>query len=115
MQGVRSDRARLGFPVDDPGRGVVDFLARLAALLPRSRSQLIRYQSVKLRASGPSPCGLVFSCSKSRPAMTRMQRLQSVYDTDISVCPDRGGALKVLARDDRDGDLRRNPRTRRET
>ena len=33
----------------------------------------------------------------SRAAMTWMQRLRRVYDIDVSVCPNCGGALKVLA------------------
>ena len=33
----------------------------------------------------------------SRAAMTWMQRLRRVYDKDVSVCPDCGGRLKVLA------------------
>ena len=33
----------------------------------------------------------------SRAAMTWMQRVRRVYDKDVSVCPDCGGRLKVLA------------------
>ena len=33
----------------------------------------------------------------SRAAMTWMQRLRRVYDIDVSVCPECGGRLKMLA------------------
>ena len=33
----------------------------------------------------------------SRAAMSWMQRLRRVYDIDVSVCSNCGGALKVLA------------------
>ena len=87
----------------------LDFLARLAALVPRPRTHLIRYHCVfapnarhraVLVAKVP-----VRTLSRSdepeahasRAAMTWMQRLRRVYDIDVSVCPNCGGALKVLA------------------
>ena len=87
----------------------LDFLARLAALVPRPRAHLIRYHGVfapnarhralvlpkpRPRTSGvpdePKACA-------SRAAMTWMQRLRRLYDIDISICPHCGGVLKVLA------------------
>ena len=87
----------------------LDFLARLAALIPRPRSHLVRYHGVfapnarhraqvlstlrprSLRAHDEPKAAL------SRAAMTWMQRLRRVYDKDVSVCPNCGGDLKVLA------------------
>ncbi len=47
----------------------LDFLARLAALVPRPRTHLVRYHGLLLRASCPSPFGPAFGCSKSLPAI----------------------------------------------
>jgi hypothetical protein len=87
----------------------LDFLARLAALIPRPRSHLVRYHGVfapnarhrallvaKPRVRPRSATEQPQDCA-SRAAMTWMQRLRRVYDIDVSVCPDCGGRLKVLA------------------
>ena len=87
----------------------MDFLARLAVLIPRPRSHLVRYHGVfapnarhrallvaKPRVRIPSATEQP-KARASRAAMTWMQRLRRVYDIDISVCPHCGGALKVLA------------------
>jgi hypothetical protein len=87
----------------------LDFLARLAALVPRPRTHLIRYHGVfapnarhrtvlvaKAPVRTPSRSDEP-EAHASRAAMTWMQRLRRVYDIDVSVCPNCGGALKVLA------------------
>jgi len=87
----------------------LDFLARLAALIPRPRSHLVRYHGVfapnarhrallvakprvRPRSATEEP-----KARASRAAMSWMQRLRRVYDIDVSVCSNCGGALKVLA------------------
>jgi hypothetical protein len=47
----------------------VDFIARLAALVPKPRGSLTRYHGVLLRASCPPPFGPACGCSKSLPAI----------------------------------------------
>ena len=87
----------------------LDFVARLAALVPRPRTHLVRYHGIfapnarqralvlnRPHARRPS-VGDEPKSPASRAAMTWMQRLRRVYDIDISVCPHCGGALKVLA------------------
>ena len=70
----------------------LDFLARLAALLPRLRRYLMRYRGVFAPTVAYKPTGRA-----SRAAMTLMQRLRRVYGKEVSVCLGCGGALKVLA------------------
>ena len=83
----------------------VDFIARLAALVPRPRAHLIRYHGVfapncKHRhrivpnpahpsAREPHP-----SC---RAPMSWMQRLERVFHVDIEHCGVCGGTLRVIA------------------
>lgn len=87
----------------------LDFLARLAALIPRPRSHLIRYHGVF--APNARHRALVLTTLRPRStrahdepkarvlrfAMNWMQRLRRVYDIDISICTRCGGAVKVLA------------------
>ena len=78
-------------------------------LIPRPRSHLVRYHGVfapnarhrallvakprvRPRSATEQP-----KARASRAAMTWMQRLRRVYDKHVSVCPDCGGRLKVLA------------------
>ena len=87
----------------------LDFLARLAALIPLPRSYLMRYHGVfapnarhrALLVAKPRVCASRVAdepkARDSRAAMTLMQRLRRVYDKDVNVCPGCGGALKVLA------------------
>jgi len=87
----------------------LDFLARLAALVPRPRAHLIRYHGV-FAPNARHRAALVArprartssahdepKAAPSRVAMTWMQRLRRVYHIDISLCPHCGGALKVLS------------------
>ena len=47
----------------------MDFIAPLAALVPKPRVNLTCYHGVLLRASCPTPFGPAFGCSKSLPAI----------------------------------------------
>jgi len=87
----------------------LDFLARLAALVPRPRSHLIRFHGVLapnarhrrlvVPVPPPTPPGTQdeLSAARQRAPMTWMQRLRRVFDIDISQCPRCGAALRVLA------------------
>lgn len=85
----------------------MDFLARLAALVPRPRVNLTRYHGVfapnsryraqvtpagrgKQSQSGAEPC-------ERHMAMTWGQRLKRVFKIDIEVCEHCGGKVKVIA------------------
>lgn len=92
----------------------LDFLARLAALVPKPRVNLTRFHGVlapnsKLRikitpakrgrgrkrhsdAEGQSS-----SPAERRAAMTWAQRLKRVFNIDIETCPKCGGAVKIIA------------------
>ncbi len=87
----------------------LDFLARLAALVPRPRSHLIRYHGVLApnarhrRLVVPAPARTPSARDdqpappRARTAMTWMKRLQRVFDIDLSHCPRCGAPLRVLA------------------
>ena len=65
-----------------------DFVAPNA----RHRALLVAKARVRTPSASDEP-----KAHASRAAMTWMQRLRRVYDKDVSVCPNCGGALKVLA------------------
>ncbi len=88
----------------------LDFLARLAALVPRPRSHLIRYHGVL--AANARHRRLVVPAAQSTPAardddevapapkrtpLSWIQRLRYVFDIDLSRCPRCGAAMRVLA------------------
>ena len=87
----------------------LDFLARLAALVPRPRTHLIRFHG--LLAPNARHRRLVVPAPTSAPAgdegeltgvptraqMTWAQRLRRVFDLDVSRCSRCGAALRVLA------------------
>ncbi|MDH3671344.1 MAG: transposase [Gammaproteobacteria bacterium] len=87
----------------------LDFIARLAALVPRPRSHLIRFHGLfapnarhrRLVVPGPAPGpvseGADQGATPTRAQMTWAQRLRRVFDIDISRCPRCGAALRVLA------------------
>jgi hypothetical protein len=90
----------------------VDFIARLAALIPKPRINLTRYHGVLApnhRWRGlitPAKRGKdvkristteVRSPSERHAAMTRAQRLKRVFNIDIKVCGRCGGAVRVIA------------------
>jgi len=89
-----------------------DFMARLAALVPKPRAHLTRYHSVFAPASPDRPqvvprtraaaasqareSGEVSASDRQR-AMTWAQRLKRVFAIDIETCRRCGGKLKVIA------------------
>ena len=85
-----------------------DFIARLAALVPRPRAHLLRYHG--LFAPNAPKCRLIVKSSLSRTRanatdddppprapMSWMARLRRVFDIDISRCPVCNGTLRVIA------------------
>ena len=90
----------------------VDFIARLAALVPKPRVNLTRYhgvlapnhrwrgqitpakrgKGVKRIANSEAP-----SPAERHTAMTWAQRLKRVFNIDIEVCGRCGGAVRVIA------------------
>jgi len=92
----------------------LDFMARLAALVPKPRVNLTRFHGVfapnsKYRArvtpakrgKGNKPKALDEGQEKTpverRAAMTWAQRLKRVFNIDIETCSACGGAVKVIA------------------
>jgi len=86
-----------------------DFIAHLAALLPKPRAHLTRYHGVfapaspdrarivpKTRAAAASERGQVSATGQQR-ALTWAQRLQRVFAIDIETCRQCGGRLRVIA------------------
>jgi ribosomal protein S27E len=115
-------RYRLKTPYRDGTTHVIfqplDFTARLAALVPRPRVNLIRYYGVfapnsRFRArvtpagrgkGSTAAGGGVTDASNERaedatPAqrMTWAQRLRRVFRIDVETCPRCGGAVKIIA------------------
>ena len=88
----------------------LDFIARLAALIPKPRVNFIRYHGVfapnsPLRAQvtparrGRRASGTDGSTTPAerRAAMTWAQRLKRVFNIDIEICADCGGMVKIIA------------------
>jgi hypothetical protein len=90
----------------------VDFIARLAALVPKPRVNLTRYHGVLApnhrwrRLVTPAKRGKAVkrtSTTEVRPrderhaAMTWAQRLKRVFNIDIEVCSRCGGSVRVIA------------------
>ena len=87
-----------------------DFIARLAALVPKPRAHLTRYHGVFAPASpdraavvprtraaaGTNKCGEASATNRQR-ALTWAQRLKRVFAIDIEVCRRCGGRLRVIA------------------
>ena len=86
-----------------------DFIARLAALVPKPRAHLTRYHGVfapaspdraqvvpMLRAAAAGePCKA--SATARQRALTWAQRLKRVFAIDIEICRQCGGRLRVIA------------------
>ena len=90
----------------------LDFIARLAALVPKPRINLTRFHGVfapnskhralvtpakrgkgnKARVPDEPP-----TSAERRASMTWAQRLKRVFGIDIETCPACGGAVKVIA------------------
>ena len=106
-------RYRLKTPYGDGTTHVVfeplDFIARLAALVPKPRVNLTRFHGVfapnsTLRAQAtPGRRGrcagndVAKTPAQRRAAMTWAQRLKRVFRIDIETCRHCGGTLKVIA------------------
>ena len=90
----------------------LDFIARLAALVPKPRVNLTRFHGVftpnsKHRALvTPAKRGKGDQAKESdapptpaerRASMTWAQRLKRVFNIDIETCRECGGAVKVIA------------------
>jgi Putative transposase len=90
----------------------VDFIARLAALVPKPRVNLTRYHGVLApnhrwrRMVTPAKRGKgvkrianteVRSPAERHVAMSWAQRLKRVFNIDIEVCGRCGGSVKVIA------------------
>lgn len=86
-----------------------DFIARLAALVPKPRAHLTRYHGVFAPASSdrarivPRTCGAAANergeaaATDRQRAMTWGQRLKRVFAIDIETCRQCGGRLRVIA------------------
>lgn len=81
----------------------LDFIARLAALVPRPRLNLTRFHGVfapnfkyRHKVVPRRPRGRVDSDKPLAP-MSWMQRLKRVFAIDIETCPGCGGKLRVIA------------------
>lgn len=92
----------------------LEFMQRLAALVPRPRLQLIRFHGLlapnaKLRAmvvpQGPEPAAPATppaeceaNCAHHRPVrLSWAKLLKRVFDLDMEHCPNCGGDLKIIA------------------
>ena len=86
------------------------FIARLAALVPRPRTHLIRFHGLlapnarhrRLVVPTPPPAPVSEGATEPEPARTRgqmtwMQRLRRGFDMDLRACPRCGAPLRVLA------------------
>ena len=81
----------------------LDFIARLAALVPRPRLNLTRFHGV-FAPNGKHRKRIVPRRDPDQPMpgqplapMTWMQRLERVFSIDIETCPKCGGTLRVIA------------------
>ena len=81
----------------------LDFIARLAALVPRPRLNLIRFHGLfapnskhRARLVPQRPRGRVDSDKPLAP-MSWAQRLKRVFQIDIESCAECGGKLRVIA------------------
>ncbi len=108
-------RYRLKTPYKDGTTHVVfqplDFLSKLAALIPKPRSHLIRYHGVfssnnrwrseivpcKVVAKGKSKEKDDDACKADKKSMTWAMRLKRVFNIDINQCEHCDGRLKVIA------------------
>jgi hypothetical protein len=88
----------------------MEFMERLAALVPRARSRLIRFHGVlapnaKLRSQiVPSPTEPATEPSTDHaqvqgktPRISWARLLKRAFDIDVEHCPNCGGALKIIA------------------
>jgi hypothetical protein len=80
-----------------------DFIARLAALVPKPRAHLTRYHGVFAPASAdraqivPATRGAAATVTRRQRGMSWAQRLKRVFAIDIETCRQCGGRLRVIA------------------
>jgi hypothetical protein len=90
----------------------LDFIARLAALVPKPRVNLTPYHGVfapnsaqrrevtpaqRGRRAGVQPTEEAKTDAERRSAMSWAQRLKRVFKIDIETCEACGGAVRVIA------------------
>jgi len=88
----------------------LDFIARLAALVPKPRVNLTRFHGVfapnsglrkqvmsKARCNRAAQSDELKSPAQRRAAMTWAQRLKRVFNIDIETCSQCGGNVRVIA------------------
>jgi hypothetical protein len=90
----------------------LDFIARLAALVPKPRVNLTRFHGVfapnsrhrvtitpalRNKAKKALPTGQEKTRLQKHQSMTWAQRLKRVFNIDIETCEQCGGAVKVIA------------------
>ena len=92
----------------------LEFMQRLAALVPRPRLHLIRYHGVlapnaKMRAQGvpqepvgpaqaAQPAACEANCAHHRQVrLSWARRPKRVFEIDLEHCPNCGGELKIIA------------------
>ena len=88
----------------------LDFLARLAALVPRPRVNLTRYHGVFApnsahralvtragRGKGRANAANAPTPAERRAAMRWAQRLKRVFGIDIETCAGCGGTMRIIA------------------
>ncbi|MEE4217797.1 MAG: transposase [Xanthomonadales bacterium] len=81
----------------------LDFIARLAALVPRPRLNLTRFHGVFApnfkhhERIVPQRSNRTVESDKPTAPMSWMQRLKRVFAIDIETCPECGGKLRVIA------------------
>ena len=90
----------------------LDFIARLAALVPKPRVNLTRFHGVfapnsrhrvtitpalRNKAKKALPTGQEKTRAQKHQPMTWAQRLKRVFNIDIETCEQCGGAVKVIA------------------
>ena len=81
----------------------LDFIARLAAIVPRPRLNLTRFHGVFAPNSKyrpkivPRRAPERLDVDKPQAPMSWMQRLKRVFAIDIETCPECGGKLRVIA------------------
>ena len=90
----------------------LDFIAKLAALVPPPRANLTRFHGVfapnsryrarvvpgrRGRRGDPAPLAEEPTASERRGKMTWAQRLKRVFGIDVDTCPSCGGAVRIVA------------------
>ena len=83
----------------------LEFMQRLAALVPRPRLHLIRFHGVlapnaKLRREivpSPPEQATAPACDHAPARLSWARLLKRVFDIDIEHCPNCGGSLKIIA------------------